>query len=156
MDLLALLLIVAAADQNAIETIGRRQRGIASVYYNGKDGHLSGGGLACLWGHPKGQHVDPKLRFIAHRTLRCGTVVRITSIRTKKSTLAAVADRGPFGAMHEGRWRIKIKSSEPGAWRGIADLSPGTAAAIDHNGFEIVELQVVRLKEQAPAQVPKP
>lgn len=160
MDILTLLAFVTAAEPESAMIVGRRQRGIASVYYTGRDGKHAGGGLACLWGHPKGQHVDPKLHFIAHRTMRCGTVVKVTSVRTKKSTLAAILDRGPFGSMHEGKWRLKIRSSDPGTWRGIADLSPGTAAAIDHNGgLEAIELQRVELpKEQVQPvpEVPKP
>jgi hypothetical protein len=143
MDILTLLSLVTSLDPSAVATAARRRRGIASVYYNGKDGKLAGGGLACLWGHPKGQHVDPSLRFVAHRSLPCGTVVKVTSPRTKRSTLAVVIDRGPFGALHKGRWRIKVRASDPGVWRGELDLSPGTAKAIGHNGFEIVDFRVV-------------
>lgn len=154
MDLIALLFLVTFADPTTATTAPRprRETGIASVFYTGKDGRFAGGGLACLWGHPRGQHVDRELRFVAHRRLPCGTVVRVTSVRTGQTTLALTLDKGPFGAMHEGRWRMKIKASDPGRWRGIVDLSPGTAKAIDHNGWERVMLEVVEL----PAtEVPK-
>ncbi len=144
MDLLSLLLWVSVQPPPAILSSRWDQRGIASVYYNGHDGKHAGGGLACLWKHPKGNHVDPTLRFVAHRTWPCGTVVEVYLPRTGKNTLAVVQDRGPYGAVHEGKWVLKVRRSDPGVHRGIVDLSPGTAEALGHNGWERVYLRRVQ------------
>jgi hypothetical protein len=120
------------------------QVGVASRYYDDR-GKRSGGGMACLWGHPDGQHVDPNLHFVAHRDLPCGTVVHVYNPRTGSSTLAVVLDRGPYGAVRHHRWVMKIRKSDPGRWRGVVDLSPGTANAIGHNGFERVKIRRVEV-----------
>lgn len=82
---------------------------------------------------------------IAHRRLPCGTVVRVTSRRTGRSVVATVADRGPYGStLPDGTWAIKRRASDPGVWRGGADLSPAVVAAIGHRSFDRVELDALR------------
>jgi hypothetical protein len=148
MDLLSLLLLVEAQAEPSVPAGTRwEQTGLASVYRPGGGGR-NGGGLACLERHPSGAHVAPDLPFIAHRRLPCGTVVQLYLPRTRRSTLAVVLDRGPFGAIHSGSWVLKLRASDPGTWRGIADLSPGAAAALEHNGLEPIRLRRV------PAPVP--
>lgn len=85
---------------------------------------------------------------IAHRTLPCGTLVRVTNLRTGRSVVAPVVDRGPWGAMLDGAWVVKRRRRDPGVWRGIADLAPATVAALQHRSFDRVRLDV--LTERAP------
>ena len=60
------------------------QKGIASWY--GTENRVSSTGKRI-------QHHKPAL---AHRTLPIGTMVKITNIRTNKSVIATVEDRGPY------------------------------------------------------------
>ena len=79
-----------------------RQHGLASWYGPGFAGRKTASGA----------RFNPALRTIAHRTLKLGTLVRITNLHNHKSVVAKVTDRGPF---HGGR---------------IADLSKSAALAI--------------------------
>ena len=105
-----------------------------------------GGKSKCL-----GRRVLPTDRGIAHRTLPCGTRVRVTNLRTKLSTVAVVIDRGPYGACldlgwHRGpcsEWAIKRHRSDPGSWRGLADLTPPVAAELNHKSFDAVRIDVL-------------
>ena len=62
---------------------------------------------------------------LASRTIPLGTYVLIEG--NGRSVWCRVNDRGPYGAMHDGRWVLKKRSSDPGVWRGVADLSLGCA-----------------------------
>jgi len=62
------------------------QRGIASWY--GKENYKSSTGKRL-------HHVKPAL---AHKTLPIGTFVKITNIKTNKTVVAVVEDRGPYVA----------------------------------------------------------
>ncbi len=79
-----------------------QQKGIASWYGPGFAGRRTA----------SGERFNPSLHTLAHRTLRLGTLVRVTNLRNHKSVIARVTDRGPF---HRGR---------------IADLSASAASAI--------------------------
>ena len=81
---------------------GFQQKGIASWYGPGFAGRRTA----------SGERFNPSGHTLAHRTLRLGTVVRVTNLRNHQSVIARVTDRGPF---HRGR---------------IADLSSGAASAI--------------------------
>ena len=60
--------------------------------------------------------------------------------------MCEVLDRGPFGAiLPTGEWGVKIHKDEPGAWRGILDLSPAVADALGHNGRERIRVFYQRL-----------
>ena len=61
-----------------------QQKGIASWY--GTENRVSSTGKRI-------QHNKPAL---AHRTLPIGTMVKITNIKTNKSVIAVVEDRGPY------------------------------------------------------------
>ena len=61
-----------------------QQKGIASWY--GTENRISSTGKPI-------QHHRPAL---AHRTLPIGTMVKITNIKTNKSVIATVEDRGPY------------------------------------------------------------
>lgn len=81
---------------------GFQQKGIASWYGPGFLGHRTA----------SGERFNPSQHTLAHRTLRLGTLVRVTNLRNHQSVIARVTDRGPF---RRGR---------------IADLSAGAASAI--------------------------
>lgn len=69
----------------------RIQRGYAT-WYGGKH---HGGPTA------SGERFDKRALTAAHRTLRLGTVVRVTSRRNGRSVVVRINDRGPYGARRE-------------------------------------------------------
>jgi rare lipoprotein A len=75
---LVLLLIISVVNSFASET------GYASWY--GKENSIS-----CT-----GKRLRPGQPALAHRTLPIGTKVKITSLKTQKSIVAVVEDRGPY------------------------------------------------------------
>lgn len=83
----ALLLLGAASLAHAGETC------VASHYGHG-DG-LHGGRVACRGLGPFDTHATSPYT-VAHRSAACGSWLRITSLRTGRSILARVTDRGPF------------------------------------------------------------
>jgi len=115
-----------------------------------------GGPSPCLRDeNGKLRKVRPDDNIIAHRTLPCGTVVRIFNPLNGKTTVARVGERGPYGACIKpgwkvgdkcpGRyWRLKRKPWEPGIWRGAFDLTPRVARRIGHNGFQPIVVQVLK------------
>jgi len=105
----------------------------------GYPGDKLAGGNALLLKRP----VAPSDLGLAHRKLALGTVVAVQNPRTGKIAVGLVIDRGPYGAVHEGEWAIKLKRNDPGTWRGCADLTPALGKAIGHNGREAVRLWVV-------------
>lgn len=106
-----------------------------------------GGKSPCL-----GRRIEPDDVGIAHRTLPCGTRVRITNTRTGLSTVAPVITRGPYGAcLDEGwthgrcvDWQVKRRATDPGVWRGVVDLTPPVFAALGARSFDRVTLVVVQ------------
>ncbi len=60
------------------------EMGIASWY--GKENYKS-----CT-----GKKLDHQKPALAHKTIPLGTIVKITDIKTKKSVVAVVEDRGPY------------------------------------------------------------
>lgn len=64
------------------------ETGVASTYGEGDD--FQGNVTAC------GQVFDTYLPSVAHKTLPCGTMLRVESIETGRSVLVEVMDRGPF------------------------------------------------------------
>jgi hypothetical protein len=92
----------------------------------------AGGRTACTKELPGQAH------GVAHRTFPCGTELLLHNPRTRKTARAVVLDRGPFGAMHKGKWLVKIRRRDPGVWRGCLDLTPSLARALGHNGKELV------------------
>jgi len=111
------------------------ERGVATRFGDPGD-PLAGDHLYCT-----GQKIGPTTLGCAHRTLPCGTVIMLENPRTGRFAVCEVLDRGPFGAkLDSGEWAFKIKKSDPGKWRGIIDLTPAVAEALDHNGRERVRL----------------
>lgn len=101
----------------AIWSPSRAEQGLASFY-----GSESGPRTA------SGERFDPEAMTAAHRTLPFGTRVRVTNIRTGRSVLVRINDRGPF-----------IKGR-------IIDLSRGAARVIgitDRAGLGFVRVERV-------------
>ena len=99
------------------QTSHYRQQGIASWYGPGFAGHRTA----------SGGRFNPSLHTLAHRTLKLGTLVRITNLRNHRSVVAKVTDRGPY---HGGR---------------IADLSTAAANAIGMKGSGTAPVLIVAL-----------
>lgn len=91
-----------------------QQRGIASVYGAGT------GRPAC------GGRFDAHVLTAAHRTLPCGTVVRVKNLRNGRTVVVKITDRGPFVC---GR---------------VVDVTPAGARALGFSGLTPVTLTVVR------------
>ena len=94
-----------------------QQQGVASWYGPGFAGHKTA----------SGERFNPSHLTIAHRTLKLGTLVRVTNLRNHKSVIAKVTDRGPF---HRGR---------------IADLSASAASAIGLKSSGTARVLIVAL-----------
>ena len=60
------------------------QQGTASWY--GRENHISS----------TGKKINHNKPAVAHKTLPIGSKIKITSLKTKKSVIATVEDRGPF------------------------------------------------------------
>jgi rare lipoprotein A len=84
------------------------QRGIASIYDQGRKTACGGG-------------FDPRALTAAHRTLPCGTIVRVS--RGDRSVVVMITDRGPF---------------VPGR---VIDLTPAAAKALGFDGLADVRLE---------------
>lgn len=144
------------------------QKGLASGYtpYAKEQGwvgrkriQMSSGKPYCAWFGYRGEGQP----VLAHRTWPCGTKVWVYLPRMKKGTWGVVMDRGPYGAIgyrtdgfycghRQGRkkewcvkrpWRLVagvLTRSDPGKWRGVADLSPPLRLLLGHNGWEWVKL----------------
>jgi hypothetical protein len=110
-------------------------RGLATRFGDPND-RWAGKQLSCTQ-----QKLRPGQLVCAHRTLPCGTTLILENPRTGRFALCSVLDRGPFGAiLPSGHWGLKIHKRDPGAWRGILDLSPAVARALRHNGRERIRV----------------
>ena len=87
------------------------QTGIASVYSNEKTAN--------------GEYAHPSRFTAAHRTLPFGTFVEVTNLKTRRSVIVRINDRGPF-----------IKGR-------IIDLTPAGAKAIGSDGLAPVAVTVL-------------
>lgn len=160
MSLTSVLFLLGAAVPPGY-TVARVQHGLAAVYWPG-DGHS---GKTCADGKP----FTKERCHIAHRSWPLGSRVRICARRTKRCTLTFVGDRGPFGACdhkgiakrahrrngrliykHQclGRWMVKIRRTDPGTWRGVADLSRCVAKKLGTRGLHAVRLELLRKKRK--------
>jgi len=138
----------------------------AQEYKDGSRDKSMGGKSPCLK-----RLVKASDNIIAHRTLPCGTKLRVTNVRTGKSILTVVGERGPYGACTaedwspidpdnwlkgnkcpSGKWVVKTKDTKPGVWRGAFDLTPYVQKKIGHNGFELVMVEVLHVEE--PEEIP--
>lgn len=108
-------------------------KGYATEFGQQQDA-LSGSVLACT-----GRRMAAADRVCAHRSLPCGTIVLLQNLRTRKLATCTVADRGPYGAtLPNGEIVLKIRPDEEGTWRGLIDISPAVARALDLSGREQV------------------
>jgi rare lipoprotein A len=93
--------------------VSKGQSGIASVY------SYKGGRTA------SGERMNPSGLIAAHRSLRFGTLVKVTNRRNGRTVVVRIIDRGPFV---RGR---------------VIDLSPAAAQALGFSGLAPVNLAVV-------------
>jgi|SRR5215203_3509280 rare lipoprotein A len=91
--------------------LAQPQTGIASVYSNEKTAN--------------GEYAHPSRFTAAHRTLPFGTFVEVTNLKTGRSVIVRINDRGPYIA---GR---------------IIDLTPAGASAIGSDGLAPVSVTVL-------------
>jgi rare lipoprotein A len=91
-------------------------------------------GVASWYGHPfhgrltaNGEIYDMEKMTAAHRTLPFGTILRVESLATQKTTEVRINDRGPF---------VKDR---------IIDLSHAAAQSIAMPGVASVRLQIVSM-----------
>jgi rare lipoprotein A len=90
-----------------------KQSGKASWY------SLPGNRTAC------GEKMNPRAYTAAHRTLPCGTRIRVTNKRNGKSVVVRVNDRGPFV-----RGRVVDVSKSAGAKIGMIGSGVATVSVV--------------------------
>jgi len=107
-----------------------------------------------------GRRVAPTDVGIAHRRLRLGTKVQVCVRRNGRCAVGVVLDRGPYGMRdHLGWFNARGDNSQRArgkalirkvgkrrAYRGCADLTPGLATLVNHNGLETVTVTALRTK----------
>lgn len=94
------------------------ESGIASVYTNAENT----GAPACLG---RGSKLDDSAMVAAHKTLPCGSKVKVTNKKNGASVVVTIVDRGPFVG---GR---------------VIDLTRAAAARLGFSGIAPVTLEVV-------------
>lgn len=126
----------------------------------GTPGDKWAGGPAACTQKEIADHRESETMGIAHRTLPCGSKVKITNPRNGKTAKAVVVDRGPYGAGTPGHdWYVKRKKDEPPPnhvcrkindpeclprkWRGCVDLLPAVGKKIGLKGRGEVLLEVL-------------
>ena len=72
-------------NKNYIKFSGRVQHGIASYYWTPQR-------IACS----RTRRYNPNLMVAAHKTLKCGTMIRVTNKRNGLSVVVKIDDRGPY------------------------------------------------------------
>ena len=114
---------LAVQSKPELDRSGNRRIGKASFYAH----EFSGRKMA------NGSKMDPQQNNAASRTLPLGTIAKVTNLKTGKSAVVTIEDRGPYVA---GR---------------IVDLSPATAREIG-----ITRSEGITKVEVAPISVPQP
>ena len=116
-----------AAALSVTQADAAAQTGKASYY---KSGHRTA----------NGERFDPHGYTAAHRTLPFGTKVLVTNVKTGKSVIVRINDRGPF-----------IKNR-------IIDVSYGAAKLLGMTGAGVATVKIVPLKKSAaaPSAAPAP
>lgn len=78
-----------------------------------------------------GEEFKPLDQTCASRQIPINTVVLVEDKSTGRRVWCRVNDRGPYGALYsDGTWGVKLSRGDPGEWRGVMDLSLGTARAL--------------------------
>ncbi len=82
---------------------------------------------------------------VAHRTLPCGTKIRVYIIGKKRvrSSYAYVVDRGPYGVVHNGKWRLRRKLFPGEKYRGILDVLSPLAQKLNVSGIFLVIVKII-------------
>ena len=114
---------VAAHHAHQIDRSGRRQVGKASIYAR----KFAGRRMA------DGHRMNPRDGNAASKVLPLGTIAKVTNLKTGKSTVVTIRDRGPYV---RGR---------------IVDLSPAAAASIG-----LARKEGIARVEVVPIAVPMP
>lgn len=115
-----------------------RARGIATVYWR-NDGH-SGDTFGCvretrrLLGSSRFRDDLPAIALRPEFGVPCGAVVYVEGVATSKGAWALRLDSGPYNKRPDGRYR------------GVADLLPRVAEAIDLPGHGRMRKGAVRLR----------
>lgn len=126
------------------------QFGMASRF--GEPGDmLAGYTLMCRRHMTRPAFLEAITQGCAHRWLPCGTRLLIVSGTTGRHAACTVVDRGPYGALHQGRWLIKRRAADLGTWRGILDLLPPVANRLRLNGLQPVLVRVLEPFVSRPA-----
>ncbi len=108
--IISVITIAAALIAGSIQTQAA-ERGLASFYgYRSKTAN--------------GEMMNPDAMTAAHKTLPFGTRVRVTAVRTGRSVIVRINDRGPF-----------IKGR-------IIDVSTGAARALGITGAGVAPVEV--------------
>lgn len=120
------------------------QSGLSS-WYGSMDGTNDGG----LHGQitATGETFTGRERTCASRTIPLNTIILIELKRNGNKAWCRVNDRGPYGAMHNGEWVLKLSKRDKGKWRGVLDMSRGTAEAIGFDfsrGLEEIDIKYYR------------
>jgi rare lipoprotein A len=103
--------ILLAAVSFSSSSMATTQTGIASVYSGERTAN--------------GEYAHASALTAAHRTLPFGTKVQVTNVRTGRSVIVRINDRGPF---IRGR---------------IIDLTPAGARALGFSGLSVVTVSVL-------------
>jgi hypothetical protein len=111
--------------------------GVTTVFSN-HDKYNPNPHLACLH-----RDLRDNEKALAHRTLPCGTRLKLYNIRTGKSSIAIVKDRGPFGKYKKGEEALN-KNIQPiiGEYKSILDITPAVQRELKHNGSDILLITV--------------
>jgi rare lipoprotein A len=108
-----LLAIVVSAHE--ADFVGYTEAGIASMYDEPQE-------VAC------GGHLDPEAMTAAHKTLPCGSVVRVTNTSNGKTVDVEINDRGPY-----------VQGL-------IIDLSRGAFRKIGNTSAGLIHVKIERIK----------
>ena len=127
--LLLMCLFGISATHAIAQSVGDQETGLAAVYNNALDGHITA----------SGQRYDKAKLTAAHKTLPYGTKIRVTNPKNKRSVVLRVNDRGP---VQSGR---------------ILDISPAAAARLGFSPrvmrdvtMEVVEVGSGKATKQTP------
>lgn len=109
----------ALPSSSSPQPVGYKETGLAAIYADEHDGHLTA----------SGQIYDKTKLTTAHKTLPYGTKVKVTNPKNNKSVILIVNDRGPIQGAR------------------ILDISPAAAdrLGLSERGVHEVTLEVVEV-----------
>ena len=129
MSALVVSLLIISAAPTLAQSAGDKQTGLAAVYTDALDGHVTA----------SGQLYDKAKLTAAHQTLPYGTKIKVTNPKNSRSVVLRINDRGPVQA---GR---------------VLDISPAAAARLGFSPLvmrdvtlEVVEVGSGKTTKQAP------